>query len=69
MNLFAPGLRAWQQAFLNEYLHYYYHRDEALRALLKPETRGEETNGSQANCSNGCARSGDRRRACKPTVR
>jgi 6-phospho-beta-glucosidase len=44
MNLFAPGLRAWQQAFLNEYLHYYYHRDEALRALLKkPETRGEET--------------------------
>jgi 6-phospho-beta-glucosidase len=29
--------------FLNEYLHYFYHRDEALAALLrKPETRGEE---------------------------
>jgi 6-phospho-beta-glucosidase len=29
--------------FLNEYLHYFYHRDEALTALLaKPETRGEE---------------------------
>jgi 6-phospho-beta-glucosidase len=43
MAMFAPGLRAWQGAFLNEYLHYYYHRDEALRALLaKPETRGEE---------------------------
>lgn len=44
MMTFAPGLRAWQKAFLNEYLHYYYHRDEALAALLrKPETRGEET--------------------------
>ena len=44
MQIFAPGLRAWQQAFLNEYLHYYYHRDEALSALLKkPETRGEQT--------------------------
>jgi 6-phospho-beta-glucosidase len=44
MTIFAPGLRAWQNAFLNEYLHYYYHRDEALAALLKkPETRGEET--------------------------
>jgi 6-phospho-beta-glucosidase len=44
MQMFAPGLRQWQAAFLNEYLHYYYHRDEALQALLaKPETRGEET--------------------------
>lgn len=43
MAMFAPGLRAWQKAFLNEYLHYFYHRDEALAALLaKPETRGEE---------------------------
>jgi len=44
MSLFAPGLVAWQGAFLNEYLHYFYHRDEALSALLKkPETRGEDT--------------------------
>lgn len=44
MQMFAPGLRAWQQAFLNEYLHYFYHRDEALAALIKKsETRGEET--------------------------
>lgn len=44
MMMFAPGLREWQQAFLNEYLHYFYHRDEALAALLsKSETRGEET--------------------------
>jgi 6-phospho-beta-glucosidase len=43
MAMFAPGLRAWQKAFLNEYLHYFYHRDEALKALLaKSETRGEE---------------------------
>lgn len=43
MSMFAPGLRAWQGTFLNEYLHYYYHRDEALAALMaKPETRGEE---------------------------
>ncbi len=43
MAMFAPGLREWQGVFLNEYLHYYYHRDEALAALLKkPETRGEE---------------------------
>ncbi|KXK20828.1 MAG: hypothetical protein UZ15_CFX003001614 [Chloroflexi bacterium OLB15] len=42
--MFAPGLIRWQQAFLNEYLHYFYHRDEALAALLrKPETRGEQT--------------------------
>lgn len=44
MAMFHPGLRVWQKAFLNEYLHYFYHRDEALAALLKkPETRGEET--------------------------
>lgn len=44
MQMFAAGLRQWQGTFLNEYLHYYYHRDEALAALLKkPETRGEET--------------------------
>jgi 6-phospho-beta-glucosidase len=44
MMMFAPGLREWQKTFLNEYLHYFYHRDEALAALLKkPETRGEET--------------------------
>jgi 6-phospho-beta-glucosidase len=43
MPMFARGLRLWQGAFLNEYLHYYYHRDEALAALLaKRETRGEE---------------------------
>jgi 6-phospho-beta-glucosidase len=44
MSMFALGLREWQQAYLNEYLHYFYHRDEALHALLaKSETRGEET--------------------------
>lgn len=44
MSMFAPGLVSWHKAFLNEYLHYFYHRDEALAALLKkPETRGEET--------------------------
>ncbi len=44
LSMFAPGLIEWQRAFLNEYLHYFYHRDEALAALLKkPETRGEET--------------------------
>ncbi|HLV37436.1 MAG TPA: hypothetical protein VKY59_20120 [Spirillospora sp.] len=43
MQMFAPGLRDWQATFMNEYLHYYYHRDEALQALLqKAETRGEE---------------------------
>jgi 6-phospho-beta-glucosidase len=43
MQMFAPGLRAWQGTFMNEYLHYYYHRDEALQTLLtKTETRGEE---------------------------
>jgi 6-phospho-beta-glucosidase len=44
MQIFAEGLRHWQAAFLNEYLHYYYHRDEAYASLAKkPETRGEET--------------------------
>ncbi len=44
MAMFDPGIVAWEQAFLNEYLHYYYHRDEVLAALLhKEETRGEET--------------------------
>jgi 6-phospho-beta-glucosidase len=43
MSIFDPGLRAWQRMYLNEYLHYYYHRDEALAAILaKHETRGEE---------------------------
>jgi 6-phospho-beta-glucosidase len=44
MQIFDPDLRATYQTFFNEYLHYYYHRDEALAALIaKPETRGEET--------------------------
>jgi 6-phospho-beta-glucosidase len=44
MAMFDPGLVAWQKAFLNEYLHYFYHRDQALAALTsKAETRGEET--------------------------
>jgi 6-phospho-beta-glucosidase len=44
MAMFDAGLIAWQKAFLNEYLHYYYHRDDSLATLLaKPETRGEET--------------------------
>lgn len=43
MQIFAKGLREWQPVFMNEYLHYFYHRDEALSALMKkPETRGEE---------------------------
>ena len=43
MKMFAPGLRAAEKAFLNEYLHYYHHRDEALARLLgEKETRGEE---------------------------
>lgn len=43
MTIFDSGLVHWQRAFLNEYLHFYYHRDEALRALLsKGETRGEQ---------------------------
>lgn len=44
MKIFAPGLVTWHKTFFNEYLHYFYHRDEALAALLKKtETRGEET--------------------------
>ena len=44
MSMFDPGIVAWQKCYLNEYLHYYYHRDEVLAALLaKAETRGEET--------------------------
>jgi 6-phospho-beta-glucosidase len=43
MAIFDAELREWQQAFLNEYLHYFYHRDEVLAALLaKSETRGEQ---------------------------
>src|SRR5215207_313860 len=43
MAMFDPDLRQSVGMFLNEYLHYFYHRDEALAALLaKPETRGEE---------------------------
>lgn len=43
MTMFDPDLIARLGMFLNEYLHYFYHRDEALRALFaKPETRGEE---------------------------
>ncbi|MBI5667920.1 MAG: 6-phospho-beta-glucosidase [Chloroflexi bacterium] len=43
MAIFAPAVRELQGMFLNEYLHYFYHRDEVLSALLaKPETRGEE---------------------------
>lgn len=43
MAIFDPDLRRSQAMFMNEYLHYFYHRDEALKALLaKPESRGEE---------------------------
>lgn len=43
MQMFAPGLRAWQGTFMNEYLHYFYHRDEVLHSLMsKTESRGEE---------------------------
>lgn len=43
MAMFDPDLRASLGMFLNEYLHYFYHRDEVLAALLaKSETRGEE---------------------------
>lgn len=43
MAMFHPIIIQQQGMFLNEYLHYFYHRDEALKALLaKPETRGEE---------------------------
>ena len=43
MQMFEPGLRDWQGTFMNEYLHYYYHRDEVLQSLIsKQESRGEE---------------------------
>jgi 6-phospho-beta-glucosidase len=43
MAMFHPIIIQQQAMFLNEYLHYFYHRDEALKALLaKSETRGEE---------------------------
>ena len=38
MSMFDPDLRESLGMFLNEYLHYFYHRDEALAVLLaKPE--------------------------------
>jgi len=41
--MFHPALIQWQRCFLNEYLHYYYHRDEALSALRnKAQTRGQQ---------------------------
>jgi 6-phospho-beta-glucosidase len=43
MSMFDPLVRDSLHMFLNEYLHYFYQRDEALATLLaKPETRGEE---------------------------
>jgi 6-phospho-beta-glucosidase len=43
MAMFDPDLVRSLGMYLNEYLHYFYHRDEVLRDLLaKPETRGEE---------------------------
>jgi 6-phospho-beta-glucosidase len=43
MQMFAPGLRDWQGTFMNEYLHYFYHRDEVLASLIhKEESRGEQ---------------------------
>jgi len=43
MAIFDPAVRASLHMFLNEYLHYFYHRDEALAALrAKPITRGQE---------------------------
>lgn len=43
MAMFDPVVRQSLKMFLNEYLHYFYHRDEALATLMaKPETRGEE---------------------------
>ncbi len=43
MKIFSPGLRAEEKVFLNEYLHYFYHRDEVLAQLLQEkETRGEQ---------------------------
>jgi 6-phospho-beta-glucosidase len=43
MATFDPNLRRALPMFYNEYLHYFYHRNEALAALMhKTETRGEE---------------------------
>lgn len=43
MALFHPAVLQAQGMFLNEYLHYFFHRDEALAALLaKTESRGEQ---------------------------
>ncbi len=43
MAIFHPIVRQIHGMFLNEYLHYFYHRDESLKTLLeKSETRGEQ---------------------------
>ena len=43
MKMFAPALRKAEGVFLNEYLHYFYHRDEVLDRLRhEAETRGEQ---------------------------
>ena len=43
MKMFAPALRKAEGVFLNEYLHYYYYRDEVLDRLRhEAETRGEQ---------------------------
>jgi 6-phospho-beta-glucosidase len=43
MAMFDPVVRKSLKMFLNEYLHYFYQREEALATLMaKPETRGEE---------------------------
>lgn len=43
MRLFDAALRERLSMFLNEYLHYYYYRDEVLATLQsKEETRGEQ---------------------------
>ena len=43
LRLFDAALVARLGLYLNEYLHYYYYRDEALAALrAKDETRGEQ---------------------------
>src|SRR5579859_1652285 len=43
MAMFDPVVRQSLKMFLNEYLHYFYQREEALATLLaKAETRGEE---------------------------
>ena len=48
MAIFDPAVRTSLHMFLNEYLHYFYHRDEALAALrAKPITRGQEVQHSR----------------------